>query len=188
MRANPFPAKDAFFGKWFNMISCWKFDHVYRIWLSNPDLLDVMEWKKVVLNCFRKWKSFSFKVDLPLHSTEIGFGRGRLDVKSNWIYVLFSKVFIFFHYSTYSIILAQSLSCYQRGVEENTIKSGCLLKIPLWPCELPFAFHPGWHLSNLHRPLEDWRKILNANFWFPNISEICIIWLGGGNVGWWHQL
>ena len=117
MRANPFPAKDAFFGKWFNMISCWKFDHVYRIWLSNPDLLDVMEWKKVVLNCFRKLKSFSFKVDLPLHSTEIGFGRGRLDVKSNWIYVLFSKVFIFFHYhySTYSIILAQSLSCYQRG-------------------------------------------------------------------------
>ena len=56
-----------------------------------------MQWngKKVVLNCFRKLKSFSFKVDLPLHSTEIGFGRGRLDVKSNWIYVLFSRISLY---------------------------------------------------------------------------------------------
>ena len=80
------------FGKGLWMISCWKSNNIYWIWLSNPDLLDVLEWKnKVVLNCFRKFKSYSFKVDLPLHSTEIGFGRGRLDVKSNWIYVLFSK-------------------------------------------------------------------------------------------------
>ena len=138
-----------FYGKVSKMISCWKSDHVCWIWLSNPDLLDVMEWKKVVLNCFRKWKSFSFKVDLPLHSTEIGFGRGRLDVKSNWIYVLFSKdkslsFFIIQHIVSYWHSL---WAITKGGVEEDTIKSRCLLKIPLWPCELPFAFHPGCQIS-----------------------------------------